>query len=42
MGANGKRLMCTHKAFVFGEEHGDSSVDFADRQRYQHVEVVAV
>ena len=40
--ADGKRMLHTHKAFVFGEEHGDSSVDLADSQGYQHGEVVAL
>jgi hypothetical protein len=42
MDANGKKMLHTHKAFVFSEEHGDSSVDLADSQRYQHREVVAM
>jgi hypothetical protein len=32
MGVGAKRMLFTHKAFVFGKEHSDSSVDFADSQ----------
>ena len=32
MGADRKRMLHTYKTFVFGEEHGDSSVDLADSQ----------
>lgn len=32
MDANGKKMLHTYKAFVFCEEHGDSSVDLADSQ----------
>jgi hypothetical protein len=33
-------MLHTYKAFVFREEYGDSSVDLADSQRYQHGEIV--
>lgn len=32
MEAVGKRMLNTHKAFVFSEQYGDSSVDLADSQ----------
>lgn len=32
-------VLSTHQTLVLGEEHGDSSVDLADSQGYQHGEV---